>query len=63
MERQSEIEYQRATVTIVTDRESDREGKSDSEREREGGCLRSVRTEKESGRETERDTQRRGQKD
>ena len=37
MERQSEREYQRATVTTVTDKESDREGKSDSESEREGG--------------------------
>ena len=35
MERQSEIDYQRATVTTVTDKKSAREGKSDSERERE----------------------------
>ena len=59
--RHSEIEYQRATVTTVTVKESDREGKSDSERG--GGCLSRVRTEIESGRETERDTQRRRQKD
>ena len=67
MERQSEIEYQRATVTTVTDKKSDREGKSDSGREREresgGRCLSRVRTETESGRETERDTQRQRQKD
>ena len=37
IDRQSKIEYQIATVTIITDKESDREGKSDSEREREGG--------------------------
>ena len=38
-ERQNEIEHQRATVTTVTDKESDRESKSDKEskndRERE----------------------------
>ena len=32
---QSEIEYQRVNVTTVTDKESDRESKSDTYRERE----------------------------
>ena len=61
-ERQNEIEHQRATVTTVTDKESDRESKSDKEskndreRERDRGGVSGARTETETGRETERDT-------
>ena len=48
-------EYQRATVTTVTDKESGREIKSDREREREGGvCKRSENRDRDRQRNRER---------
>ena len=56
--------YQRASVTTVTDKESDREGKSDSERKRERGGVPKQSENKDSVRQrnrerhTERETER-----